>query len=155
MTHISCSLEEAMLVYSERGFRGFFAGCTCRAAWMGLGGFIFLGSFELAKTPGLVGVLGQSAFVHHAAQCVAVKNMPSHFFCPVECCLDLEASELKISCPGKAWFLRRRTAPGSSRRRVRRRPIQRRRVSRNLSINQVFKSILTGARHASATDGRS
>ncbi|CAE7949842.1 slc25a26 [Symbiodinium sp. KB8] len=41
--------EEAMLVYSERGFRGFFAGCTCRAAWMGLGGFIFLGSFELAK----------------------------------------------------------------------------------------------------------
>ena len=32
-----------------RGFLGFFAGCTCRAAWMGLGGFIFLGSFELAK----------------------------------------------------------------------------------------------------------
>ena len=47
-------LEEAMLVYSERGFRGFFAGCTCRAAWMGLGGFIFLGSFELAKTHGQV-----------------------------------------------------------------------------------------------------
>eukprot|EP00913_Durusdinium_trenchii_P023728 g22286.t1 len=42
--------EEALLVYrGPRGFLGFFAGCTCRAAWMGLGGFIFLGSFELAK----------------------------------------------------------------------------------------------------------
>eukprot|EP00434_Breviolum_minutum_P036133 symbB.v1.2.032005.t1/scaffold3782.1/size50425/2 len=41
--------EEALLVYKGRGFLGFFAGCTCRAAWMGLGGFIFLGSFELAK----------------------------------------------------------------------------------------------------------
>ena len=49
-----------MLVYSERGFRGFFAGCTCRAAWMGLGGFIFLGSFELAKTPGLVGLVSRA-----------------------------------------------------------------------------------------------
>ncbi|CAK9009339.1 unnamed protein product [Durusdinium trenchii] len=36
--------EEALLVYrGPRGFLGFFAGCTCRAAWMGLGGFIFLG----------------------------------------------------------------------------------------------------------------
>lgn len=41
--------EEALLVYKGRGLMGFFAGCTCRAAWMGLGGFIFLGSFELAK----------------------------------------------------------------------------------------------------------
>ncbi|CAJ1367255.1 unnamed protein product [Effrenium voratum] len=41
--------EEVVLVYRHRGLKGFFAGCTCRAAWMGLGGFIFLGSFELAK----------------------------------------------------------------------------------------------------------
>ena len=54
-----------MMVYSERGFRGFFAGCTCRAAWMGLGGFIFLGSFELAKTLSSAqvgGMLGLYAF---------------------------------------------------------------------------------------------
>ena len=44
-----CCSQEAQLVLKGRGFLGFFAGCTCRAAWMGLGGFIFLGSFELAK----------------------------------------------------------------------------------------------------------
>lgn len=26
------------MVYKGCGFLGFFAGCTCRAAWMGLGG---------------------------------------------------------------------------------------------------------------------
>lgn len=44
--------QEVVLVYRHRGLKGFFAGCTCRAAWMGLGGFIFLGSFELAKPLG-------------------------------------------------------------------------------------------------------
>eukprot|EP00928_Gymnodinium_smaydae_P005329 TRINITY_DN11819_c0_g1_i2.p1 TRINITY_DN11819_c0_g1~~TRINITY_DN11819_c0_g1_i2.p1 ORF type:complete len:648 (+),score=126.97 TRINITY_DN11819_c0_g1_i2:167-2110(+) len=41
--------EEIARVYSQQGVLGFFAGGACRAAWMGLGGFIFLGSFELAK----------------------------------------------------------------------------------------------------------
>ncbi|CAE8591607.1 unnamed protein product [Polarella glacialis] len=41
--------EEFWAIYRSKGARGFFAGGACRAAWMGLGGFIFLGSFELAK----------------------------------------------------------------------------------------------------------
>lgn len=41
--------EEVAAVYQSRGMRGFFAGGLCRSAWMSLGGFIFLGSFELAK----------------------------------------------------------------------------------------------------------
>lgn len=41
--------EEIENVYRTHGVVGFFAGGACRAAWMGLGGFIFLGSFELAK----------------------------------------------------------------------------------------------------------
>lgn len=41
--------EEIESVYRTQGVVGFFAGGACRAAWMGLGGFIFLGSFELAK----------------------------------------------------------------------------------------------------------
>jgi len=45
-------LEEAMnLLRSsrQRGIGVLFAGAACRATWMGLGGFVFLGSFELAK----------------------------------------------------------------------------------------------------------
>lgn len=41
--------EEASEIYRSRGVRGFFAGGACRSAWMGLGGFVFLGSFEVAK----------------------------------------------------------------------------------------------------------
>mmetsp|Transcript_1920 Transcript_1920/g.3637 ORF Transcript_1920/g.3637 Transcript_1920/m.3637 type:complete len:597 (-) Transcript_1920:34-1824(-) len=36
-------------IHTSRGLRGFFAGAHLRAAWMGLGGFVFLGSFELGK----------------------------------------------------------------------------------------------------------
>lgn len=42
--------EEVADIYRSRGPSGFFAGGTCRAAWLGLGGFIFLGSFEWAKS---------------------------------------------------------------------------------------------------------
>lgn len=42
--------EEAQKIFQKRGLRGFFAGAVFRAAWMGLGGFVFLGSFEMAKT---------------------------------------------------------------------------------------------------------
>jgi len=41
--------EEVRHIYSTDGLKGFFRGGACRATWMGLGGFIFLGSFELAK----------------------------------------------------------------------------------------------------------
>mmetsp|Transcript_52087 Transcript_52087/g.161631 ORF Transcript_52087/g.161631 Transcript_52087/m.161631 type:complete len:632 (+) Transcript_52087:127-2022(+) len=41
--------EEIRQIYSSRGVAGFFAGAGLRALWMGLGGFVFLGSFELAK----------------------------------------------------------------------------------------------------------
>lgn len=51
--------QEFLDVYRTRGIPGFFAGGTCRAAWMGLGGFIFLGSFELAKKH----LLGEGAIV--------------------------------------------------------------------------------------------
>eukprot|EP00747_Dinoflagellata_sp_TGD_P204440 gnl/TRDRNA2_/TRDRNA2_78106_c0_seq1.p1 gnl/TRDRNA2_/TRDRNA2_78106_c0~~gnl/TRDRNA2_/TRDRNA2_78106_c0_seq1.p1 ORF type:complete len:458 (+),score=64.27 gnl/TRDRNA2_/TRDRNA2_78106_c0_seq1:192-1376(+) len=40
---------EVSEIYSSRGVSGFFCGATLRAAWMGLGGFVFLGSFEYAK----------------------------------------------------------------------------------------------------------
>lgn len=49
--------REVIAIHSAAGVRGFFAGVTCRAAWMGLGGFIFLGSFEVAKK----NLLGQGA----------------------------------------------------------------------------------------------
>jgi hypothetical protein len=42
-------MDEVRHIYAESGWRGFFCGALIRAAWMGLGGFIFLGSFELAK----------------------------------------------------------------------------------------------------------
>ena len=75
-----------MLVYSERGFRGFFAGCTCRAAWMGLGGFIFLGSFELAKTLGhLRMALRMSSFrpvFHFILYLRSLKSHSAHFLSP-------------------------------------------------------------------------
>lgn len=41
--------EEIRQIYSSGGIPGFFAGAGIRALWMGLGGFVFLGSFELAK----------------------------------------------------------------------------------------------------------
>lgn len=40
---------EASRIYHSRGMRGFFAGGLLRASWMGIGGFIFLGSFEFAR----------------------------------------------------------------------------------------------------------
>lgn len=40
---------EVAEIYRTRGASGFFAGTLCRATWMALGGFVFLGSFELAK----------------------------------------------------------------------------------------------------------
>lgn len=43
-------LEEVVQIYRHRGAVGFFAGAGYRAAWMSLGGFVFLGSFELAKS---------------------------------------------------------------------------------------------------------
>lgn len=42
-------MEEVKTIYTSKGLQGFFCGATFRAAWMGLGGFVFLGSFELAK----------------------------------------------------------------------------------------------------------
>mmetsp|Transcript_22109 Transcript_22109/g.68853 ORF Transcript_22109/g.68853 Transcript_22109/m.68853 type:complete len:352 (+) Transcript_22109:378-1433(+) len=41
--------EEARHVFKSSGLRGFFAGAACRASWMALGGFVFLGSFELVR----------------------------------------------------------------------------------------------------------
>lgn len=41
--------EEIRQIYKSGGVTGFFAGAGIRALWMGLGGFVFLGSFELAK----------------------------------------------------------------------------------------------------------
>jgi len=41
--------NEIRHIYTSKGIRGFFAGAYLRAAWMGLGGFVFLGSFELCK----------------------------------------------------------------------------------------------------------
>jgi len=41
--------EEIRQIYASEGIAGFFAGAGIRALWMGLGGFVFLGSFELAK----------------------------------------------------------------------------------------------------------
>lgn len=40
---------EAREIYRTGGLPGFFTGAMYRAAWMGLGGFVFLGSFEFAK----------------------------------------------------------------------------------------------------------
>lgn len=42
--------EEVARVYRADGLRGFFVGAGFRAAWMSLGGFVFLGSFELTKS---------------------------------------------------------------------------------------------------------
>lgn len=42
--------EEVARVYRSDGLRGFFVGAGFRAAWMSLGGFVFLGSFELTKS---------------------------------------------------------------------------------------------------------
>lgn len=36
-------------IYATKGIAGFWAGGGLRAAWMGFGGFIFLGSFEVAR----------------------------------------------------------------------------------------------------------
>eukprot|EP00419_Tripos_fusus_P065581 CAMPEP_0172930860 /NCGR_PEP_ID=MMETSP1075-20121228/219203_1 /TAXON_ID=2916 /ORGANISM="Ceratium fusus, Strain PA161109" /LENGTH=379 /DNA_ID=CAMNT_0013792173 /DNA_START=109 /DNA_END=1250 /DNA_ORIENTATION=+ len=41
--------NEAREIYGAQGVRGFFKGAGLRGMWMGLGGFIFLGSFEFAK----------------------------------------------------------------------------------------------------------
>jgi len=41
---------EIRTIYRQRGIAGFFAGAGYRAACMGLGGFVFLGAFETAKT---------------------------------------------------------------------------------------------------------
>eukprot|EP00419_Tripos_fusus_P054243 CAMPEP_0172800588 /NCGR_PEP_ID=MMETSP1075-20121228/2683_1 /TAXON_ID=2916 /ORGANISM="Ceratium fusus, Strain PA161109" /LENGTH=292 /DNA_ID=CAMNT_0013638523 /DNA_START=14 /DNA_END=892 /DNA_ORIENTATION=- len=41
--------SEAREIYSTQGACGFFRGAGLRGMWMGLGGFIFLGSFETAK----------------------------------------------------------------------------------------------------------
>lgn len=41
--------EEVREIYKSRGVTGFFSGAMYRASWMGLGGFVFLGSFEFAK----------------------------------------------------------------------------------------------------------
>eukprot|EP00929_Paragymnodinium_shiwhaense_P094322 TRINITY_DN54834_c0_g1_i2.p1 TRINITY_DN54834_c0_g1~~TRINITY_DN54834_c0_g1_i2.p1 ORF type:complete len:606 (+),score=54.90 TRINITY_DN54834_c0_g1_i2:74-1819(+) len=41
--------EEITELYAARGLLGFYTGASLRALWMGLGGFFFLGSFELAK----------------------------------------------------------------------------------------------------------
>mmetsp|Transcript_91248 Transcript_91248/g.295006 ORF Transcript_91248/g.295006 Transcript_91248/m.295006 type:complete len:548 (+) Transcript_91248:482-2125(+) len=66
--------EEVLDVYRSRGVRGFFAGGLCRAAWMGLGGFIFLGSFELAKKH-LLGE-GATAIVDPALHAAASPTSP-------------------------------------------------------------------------------
>jgi len=42
-------VSEAREIYGTHGARGFFKGAGLRGMWMGLGGFIFLGSFEFAK----------------------------------------------------------------------------------------------------------
>mmetsp|Transcript_66643 Transcript_66643/g.171547 ORF Transcript_66643/g.171547 Transcript_66643/m.171547 type:complete len:297 (+) Transcript_66643:106-996(+) len=47
---------EARRLCTTHGIGALFAGASCRAAWMGLGGFVFLGSFELAKC-GLVAMI--------------------------------------------------------------------------------------------------
>lgn len=41
---------EARRLCASHGVGALFKGASCRAAWMGLGGFVFLGSFELAKS---------------------------------------------------------------------------------------------------------
>lgn len=41
--------EEIHHVHQTKGVLGFFAGAGFRAVWMGLGGFVFLGSFEMSK----------------------------------------------------------------------------------------------------------
>lgn len=41
--------DELGQIHRTKGVQGLFAGAGLRAAWMGLGGFVFLGSFELAK----------------------------------------------------------------------------------------------------------
>eukprot|EP00929_Paragymnodinium_shiwhaense_P114136 TRINITY_DN82457_c0_g1_i1.p1 TRINITY_DN82457_c0_g1~~TRINITY_DN82457_c0_g1_i1.p1 ORF type:complete len:747 (-),score=123.41 TRINITY_DN82457_c0_g1_i1:186-2330(-) len=43
-------LPQIALLYQEEGLPGFFRGATCRGLWMGLGGMLFLGSYEKAKT---------------------------------------------------------------------------------------------------------
>jgi solute carrier family 25 S-adenosylmethionine transporter 26 len=42
--------KEIHAIYRQRGISGFFVGAGYRAACMGLGGFVFLGAFEAAKT---------------------------------------------------------------------------------------------------------
>jgi len=41
--------KELHSILQTQGVKGLFAGAIYRASWMGLGGFIFLGAFELAK----------------------------------------------------------------------------------------------------------
>jgi len=41
--------DEVREIYLSDGVGGFFAGAGLRAAWMGFGGFVFLGSFEWAR----------------------------------------------------------------------------------------------------------
>mmetsp|Transcript_25754 Transcript_25754/g.68109 ORF Transcript_25754/g.68109 Transcript_25754/m.68109 type:complete len:320 (+) Transcript_25754:118-1077(+) len=43
-------ITEARKLCASHGVGALFKGAGCRAAWMGLGGFVFLGSFELAKS---------------------------------------------------------------------------------------------------------
>lgn len=45
----SLVVEEIRNIYASKGLQGFFSGASFRAAWMGLGGFVFLGSFEFTK----------------------------------------------------------------------------------------------------------
>jgi len=40
---------ELVRIYRASGVPGLFAGAGLRATWMGLGGFVFLGAFELTK----------------------------------------------------------------------------------------------------------
>lgn len=42
--------SEIAAIYRVEGVRGFFHGGICRAVWMGLGGLLFLGSYEKMKT---------------------------------------------------------------------------------------------------------
>lgn len=42
--------DEVARIYRSDGVRGFFVGAGFRAAWMSIGGFVFLGSFELTKS---------------------------------------------------------------------------------------------------------
>jgi len=45
----AAACDELRLVLRSSGLRGLFAGAACRASWMGMGGFVFLGSFELVR----------------------------------------------------------------------------------------------------------